>query len=275
MVYIIIEVGGKLRIAYHKNLSQIDALSNIQKVGENVEIKHNLSGLQNINGLTGLLDIGGDLDIASNYELTQINGIKNVMSINGVIKISYNNSLLDFGEAFTKLENAEGIYINNSKMQTLNHFNALTHVNWISISDNENLNIVDGFDNLNAIKQLSIADNNLTQIIGFNNLKSCENLSFGGYLSIYSKLSKISGFSNLESINGNLSIDHSSLTNLNALTNVISVSGNISILNNPSLSDFCGIKDLIQSNGLSGNFEAFWNSYNPSENDLQNGNCIQ
>ena len=68
-------------------------------------------------------------------------------------------------------------------------------------------------------------------------------------------------------------IDDTSIGNLNAFNNLNFVGGDLEFTYNSSLSDYCGLNSLFQNNGLTGEFYAGWNSFNPTQTDMESGNC--
>lgn len=84
-------------------------------------------------------------------------------------------------------------------------------------------------------------------------------------------------FNSLTTINTTLLITSmgASFQNLNFLTNVTTIGSGAEISFNMSLTDFCGLQTVFNSNGLNGNFVTGENAYNPTIDDIQNGNCRQ
>jgi len=115
--------------------------------------------------------------------------------------------------------------------------------------------------NLDGIQNITSVGGNflVASTTGYTDLTAFSNLSsVNGDLIISSNttLETLEGLNSLTSIGGSLSIqDNSSLTNINALENVTSIgvdpinNVSIEISDNISLSDCCGIQDIIASPG--------------------------
>lgn len=292
------EIPGNFRLGYIlglPKLTNIQGLSNLVIVG-NLEISGtqlvNLSGLENITqtigsvlitendalinveGLNNLTDIGVDLYIRNNPMLKQINSFSNVEkigrtltidsnpgleNINGLASINFvgvgviienNESLLEWGEAFQFAENLGSMDILDNALTTLGGFQNVTNVNFITIIGNENLTTISGFNNLMTIdSQITIKEN-------------------------YS-LESITAFSAINSIAKNLIIFDSQIQNLDFIASLQNIGELIWINDNTALSDFCGLNTLIIDNGYSGSYDIRRNAYNPTQQDILDGNCSQ
>ena len=64
------------------------------------------------------------------------------------------------------------------------------------------------------------------------------------------------------------------LANLDGLINVAGANS-IRITSNATLKDFCGLTKLINGGGLTGNFSVSSNGYNPTMQDIMDGNCMK
>jgi len=64
------------------------------------------------------------------------------------------------------------------------------------------------------------------------------------------------------------------VSNLDGLSNLTSVESPwIDIIGNTFLSNFCGLNELIINGGYNGNLTTYDNAYNPSKQDIIDGNC--
>ena len=59
------------------------------------------------------------------------------------------------------------------------------------------------------------------------------------------------------------------------LSNLQSIGRRLSINNNETLVDFCGLKSFAENKPNSVRVEILYNPYNPTINDIANGNCSQ
>lgn len=288
-------IGGWLLIRFNDNLTNIDALNNIATIGNVLSIKDN-PALININGFNLLSTLGGSLMIQENSSLNNINGFSIISEINGVLEINTNINLVSIN-AFSSLTSIENyLFIGgNDNLTQLSSFNTLISTgNSLEFIENESLTDITGFNNLSSIGgRLFIDNDNLTNINGFNSLvdinddlnligpnisiiNAFSNLeSIGNKLNIGgNQISDIDFLMNITNIGGDLFIGGTSITNLNSLNNLANIGGNLSVSYNTLLNDFCGITNVI-NNGFNGNYSVANNAYNPTQQDIIDGNCSQ
>lgn len=107
-------------------------------------------------------------------------------------------------------------------------------------------------------------------------LAGLENIETAGYLEISqnSALIDISALSNITEIANHLMIEENDLiNNINSLSNLIFLGGELHILENPILDNLCGIENLIVNGVHLGSLFTYGNAYNPTRQDIINGNC--
>ena len=75
---------------------------------------------------------------------------------------------------------------------------------------------------------------------------------------------------NVKSIDGSLEISNTNLVNLNDFQNITSIGGDLIISNNKSLSNYCGILDILKNKGLRGDLIIEGNNENPDLNEILN-----
>jgi len=85
-------------------------------------------------------------------------------------------------------------------------------------------------------------------------------------------ITNINSLSNLERVEGKFDIVGTGITNLDALNNLIFIATYINITNNKSLSNFCGLKKLINAGGAPSNYTVTGNATNPTKQEILN-NC--
>lgn len=231
------------------NQQQVDDFGNMEyeEVTGYVRIEpNNPSDIDNLSALSTIEVIGGSLDIIST-EIDWLDGLVNLREVGGLLQIYNNDLLIDLQD----LGNLETV------------FN-------LSIVDNDLLENVNGLDSLTAIY------NNI-EIINNPSLQSLADLSnlgiVSGTLFIQSnpQLESLVGLGNLTSIGGNLTVSScQSLTNLQGLNNISEILGTLYIAGNSNLDDFCALYNLIDSNGIAGNYIVTGNQENPSISDISN-----
>ena len=112
----------------------------------------------------------------------------------------------------------------------------------------------------------------LVNINGLSGLRSV-----GGeflFISDNSSLTSINGLSNLENVDRNIVISNNTeLQSLNGLSNLSNVGEDIVINFNDILTNFCGLEPLFLEGSLLGSFNTLGNGYDPTEDDMNNGDC--
>jgi len=89
------------------------------------------------------------------------------------------------------------------------------------------------------------------------------------------KLNTLNGFDNLSEIEGDFNFGSTlGIIDLLNFEQVSSITGDIRISDNDMLSDFCVFQDFMNTN-WTGNCTITNNSFNPTCEDIQNGNCSQ
>ncbi len=289
-------IGGSITIKHNLALKNIDGLSRIDSVRGGLTIVNNPL-LANINGLSNLKNIRGGLTIDSEYALLDINGLSRIDSIGGSITIKHNLALKNI-DGLSRIDSVRGglTIVNNPALANINGLSNLKNIRGgltidseytlldlnglsridsigggISINHNLALKNVDGLSRIDSVRGgLTIGNNPaLVDINGFSNLKSIR-----GGLRIDSNhaLLNIDALSRVNFIGGGLTIDsNATLENLSGLSNLNSVKGNLTIQNNISLTEFCGLFNLLNSGGLSGTYNVTGNKNNPTQADIISG----
>ena len=63
------------------------------------------------------------------------------------------------------------------------------------------------------------------------------------------------------------------ITNLDNLSSLLSIGDNLEVIGNEGLTDLCGLQTLLINEGLGGFYNVSYNSYNPTQQDIIDGNC--
>ena len=139
------------------------------------------------------------------------------------------------------------------------------------ISDNQNLTSLEGLSLQEVGRDITIRRNNqLPHLTGIN-LQSV-----GGDLDINHNPSMIglSGLESLTQVSGDLTLSTlSSLSNIASLSSLNNINGSLNIINNGLLSDFCSLTDLLTTGGLQGDYLIEANAYNPTLQQMLDGQC--
>lgn len=291
---------------------QVDLAFTQTHVRGNVYIGHcpdkESSRITNLQGLRNLTKIDGSLLIFET-DVAVIEDLENLEEVGGVLSFYMNPSLKEI-KNFTSLKTVNEINVfGNPELLNIIGFNTLTNCNLaITINGNDKLQTIKGFNNLSYIgEDLSIeSNNNLVQVHGFESLTQLgKNLLFRSnvlikqleaFISLETigedldlrynwNLETLDVFQNLNRIEGRLIIEnHKELKSINGLSHLTFVGNQLYIAENPKLSNYCGIAPLIQTEGGlqtgdSGDpyyvpyFVIENNLYNPSRQDLLDGNC--
>ncbi|GGG25291.1 hypothetical protein GCM10011344_27450 [Dokdonia pacifica] len=209
------------------------------------DLNNTNSNINDISALSSLTDVGV-LAIGNTTNLTNLNGLQNITEIDILI------------------------IRENTALENINALSSLIEVTGnIQIFDNDNLTNLEGLNSLElVINGLDIANNDgLTSIDGLDSFTQ----AFGGVRIIdNSNLQNVDGLSNLIHIDEGVAPNSASLPNDDDMV----------ISSNPMLNDLCGITALIEadsdpntSQGISGMYIVSGNAFNPSENDILNGDC--
>lgn len=215
------------------------------------------STITDLSPLNALKTVDLNLFVNRNIYLTSLDGLENLSFVGKSVLIRYNDLL----------ENIEALY-------------NITKINKsLEVSKNPNLLHLKGLENVISVRGEVILHDNDSMI----SLEGLNGLSFtNSKVSIqYNEvLENLDALSNLTTINkdyyccGGLFIKfNQSLTNINGLSNLSHVEDNLDLIRNPLLSDFCGLQSLFLDNGLAGEYNAFENAYDPTKQDIIDGNC--
>ncbi|WP_299104797.1 carboxypeptidase-like regulatory domain-containing protein [uncultured Tenacibaculum sp.] len=234
---------GKILQNFH--LTSLTGLNNLERVSRSLEIEANdnlpnLMGLEKLNSILGLI-------VGNNKKLISFAGINNLVSLSGLV-IRFNNSL-----------------------DNLNGLEKLLKINSLEIYDNENLQNLNGLENLNSVNQIKILRNfNLLNLIGLSSINSLEYLTIEGN----QNLLNLEGLSNMNYIQTSLIINYNpAISNLDHLENLKTVGG-LYVNSNENLTNFCGLTNVLTT-GNNYNYLVSSNKYNPTKQDIINGNCSQ
>lgn len=240
--------------------------------------------ITNLAPLMSLQSIGGSLDFSADpIELTTFEGLNNITTIGSDLDIRYTANLTN-ADALNGIESIGGnLVLDGDIGSTISNFNHLSGINFVggdlSISNFPLVTSLNSLGNFSINGSLSISSmNNLNDLSGL----SINNSSLAGlFVQRCDSLTNLGGLESLSSVNGNIFlIQNELITSVNGLENLVSVSGNLSIGaggigGNTSLTDFCALQNLLQNNGLQGNFSVQNNAYNPTQQDIIDGNCSQ
>lgn len=183
----------------------------------------------------------------------------------------------DFGrKGFSRVAGDVTIGVQNSPSLLISNLEGLQNIKSIGgnlyIHYNGAIISLKGLDNLTLIEgDLGIVSNSkITDFEGLNGL-----IEVTGNIFIWknSALMNLNGLSNLVYVGKELFIGNSPiLQNLDGLQNLETIGGELRISDNVTLKDFCGLQTAI-GNGFDNSYVVLHNLYNPTKQDILNGNC--
>jgi len=187
-------------------------------------------------GLFGFEIIEGELWVGSSTTAsTSIQSLQSLQSLNVV---------------------SEALIIqNNASLNSLNGLDNIVTSNYLRIMNNDLLYSLQGLNGINIGFIEIYWNDNLLSLLGLNSLTNLK------YLSIY-------GNSSLESLFG-----LENLIEIEIVLDIGNTPGEV-LGGNPNLSNFCALTNLL-TNGTYGNVHIQENLYNPTVQDIIDGNCAQ
>ncbi|NJB69749.1 hypothetical protein GGR42_000211 [Saonia flava] len=289
------EITGDLRI--FGTVTDLSPLSSIELLGGDL-IVSNASNLVSVNGLENLVSTGNVVQFISNDLLTDISALAD-LSVTTAIFFIGNDALQTIsGFSQTKSLNSLLRIDNNASLETISGFHNLEMLGTnLQITNNPVLTDLSGFSNLTSLSggqaELWLNNNDsLTDITPLSSLEMANGIVISGNamlkeINIFNLLSSlkfveitnnreltsIQGFDSLTNLDWQIQIDSNILlTSITAFSNLTSVGERFQIRNNSVLDDFCIFNNLI-INGFSESFIVSSNLYNPTLQDMIDGNC--
>jgi len=242
-------VDGFIAFSEIIELDNIEALSTLTSIGGGLRF-FRANGLTSLNGLQNLKSISGDLYLGQNESLTTIAALEQLTCIGDYVSIQQNPELKNLKglEKITELPDELRID-RNPKLADLNGLSNLENVMGnIYVGSNPLLNDLEAFSKIDTIQ----AGFEIEYNIG---------------------LTDMTGLDNLSTVNGDLVITANRIVNLNGLENLTEINGSLQIYNNSWLYGWCALQNLFVADGLNG-FKLFGNcSFNPTVQDIIDGNC--
>ncbi len=224
------------------NLINIDAFENINGQVSSITISENLD-LTDLSGLDNITSISGQLNILGNLNVISLEGLDNLRTI-GSLLLSSNTSLT----SATDLQGSiitESLVIQGCNFSSLEGISVNNQLALLALNISGTITSIDALSNLTGIDYLLI-----NEMDGLNSLEALNNLESVTELSVW---------------------QNDNLISLNGLNNLQSAE-NISITNNQELINYCALENLF-SNGTYGDIIIENNTYNPTIQNIVDGNC--
>lgn len=252
---------NSIDISYGSEIQNLSGLENL----DNIEsLKFFRSNIRSLEGVSNINKIG-TIEIYECPNLNNLTGIENVQEIDNLSVQFCNN--FNSVEGF-KLNSIGDFVLAQTSITSLQGLESLKFVEGsFALNFNEKLENTIGLENIEEIKDLWIDGNsNLNSINAFENLTNLNLL----FILNNRSLKNLNGFNSLETIN-QLGIKDSSLENLSGLNNLKQINNRFLASHNPNLNDYCSLTKAFEN--FTGNYEVYSNLYNPTKEDLKNGNC--
>ncbi|WP_034057934.1 hypothetical protein [Lacinutrix jangbogonensis] len=228
---------------------------------------------ENYNTIDGDLLIGFNASSTQMSDITSLSQLTSIRAIGGKLNIS-NNPILSNIEGLNALNFIRGLeFRKNAIITTLSPLVNVLELTFLQVEDNDALKNMEGLSGVANIQQYAIVRRNadLLSLNGLNNLEAIEDGQFS--ITESPLLTNISALSNLKLIGGTLSINFTPLTSLNGLSSVESLGGDMFFSFNTQLNDYCALNNLIIQNTYSEEINALGNAYDPTVQDIIDGNC--
>jgi hypothetical protein len=273
----------RINILGNPLLKHIDGFENLIEVTIFVRFIAN-DMLENIDGFSNLTHIGTDFKLSASPSIINLNGLSNLQSASA-ISINNNASLYDYcgiKELLTNDGANFGSYYNRYNPTKEEVINGLCSEEVpLGVYDGDLIIRYDSDMERFASREFHTVRGSLSlngeDII---NLDFLENLTTvnGSFSISNTSVTNLNGLENLTTIDGSFSINNNPLTNLNGLDNLAYVN-QMYIRRNESLSDYCGLTSFIENGTINYTGEQRYvnenNLYNPTLEDLQNGQCTE
>ncbi len=267
----LVVIEDNLVISFVDDLEMID-FEHLKSVGRSISIKQNES-LKYITGFNELQRITSNFLVQNNRNLEDVIGFENLETIGGELYWSSNFNLLNV-QGFNTLNNVHALIIGGStRLQSINAFNNLEEVDGaVGLGGSYELTELQALQSLRYAGRLDIGRMSI-QNIDF--LSSLEGVNEYFNLKNCPLLSDLTGLSSFKTVDfGFLEISNLPLIdNLDFLSGIENVNDEIFIRRNENLTNYCGLENLFNTNPPARGIYTEDNSYNPTTEDITNGNC--
>lgn len=243
---------------------------------------YNTHELTDLTGLENLTVVEEAVLVYENQVLVSLDGIDNISSSLNKIGISNNDRLenIDGLLGITTLYKPEESNLTVSILGNpfLSNIDGLSNINdvdesiTIAIGSSNAMTHLDGLSNISGtVRSLGITG--ISNLSNLNGLSGITTVTINLRVNNNFDLKTLSGLDNLTFVGGELGIHNNfDLRQLDALSSLDTVGGNLSIWTN-GLTDFCGLQNLLINDGLGGNYSVIQNVFNPTQQDIIDGNC--
>ncbi|MFP2930430.1 hypothetical protein ACLESO_35575 [Pyxidicoccus sp. 3LG] len=165
-------VGTSMTFVDNRSLLSLDTLSQLTRVGGNLNISSQLLVVSLAQALQQLQEVGGVLAIGGNPRLETLGGLPKLRRV-GSLSIDSNAVLQHVGPLPTlELVEDEVRIVRNPMLQTIDRFGSLRYAKRVYLAENPLLTEVMGFENLTWLSSLGVVDNGaLWSLHGFQRVR--------------------------------------------------------------------------------------------------------
>ena len=263
-------LGGGLAFGRNLVLEKIEGMQNITSIPENLEFFDNPE-LSNLDGINQIKNVGKGVYMYDMPKVRNLDWMINVSSIGGLLTIGYCG--IENVDGLSNLRNL-GTNLSLAELPNLINLDGLsnlsTNIEGLTISDNNSLLSIKGIRNIKPSKTVLISKNRVLESLdGLQGVESSTFLIIGSNDTILN----LKGLNNLKSVNGKFMIaSNRGLKDLSGLDSLNNVDSDLEVAGNYLLKDFCGLRDFL-TNGTLSSFIAVNNAFNPTKQDIIDGNC--
>lgn len=263
-------VGGMINFLINPVLEKVEGMQKITSLSGSLIFNENLM-LENLDGLNQITSAGKDVHFFDNPKLKNLDWMRNISSIGGDLTLAYTGITDVNGLSNLKSLSADLIIGGNPFLKNLDGIKDLSvTIDRLSIDLNESLTSIKELRNIKATGVVSIFGNTLLESLeGLQGLEAPLSLT----ITDNAALQNLEGLNNLTAVRRHFIISKNpSLKSLAGVDALGHVESNLTIAHNYSLKDFCELKDLL-THGNVGSFIAEYNAFNPTKQDIIDGNC--
>ncbi|ADR21936.1 hypothetical protein MATR_04300 [Marivirga tractuosa] len=214
----------------------------------------------------------GNYEIRSETDLISFSE-SGYTEINGNLVINYTEDIEDL-KGLETLKKVNGILIRyNDELKSLEGLEGLSQIEFFTLSYNLNLNSLKGLDNLTKITSSIIIEQN-ADLKNLNGLDQLTEVGGDFFISHNDRLENFNGIESLQNVSRFLVLNNINLIDLTGLRNIVSTN-RLQFDSNDLLNDFCILSNFLEQNPDPELFGARQNDYNPTVEDILNGNCTE
>ena len=229
--------------------------------------------LINLKGLESVTDLNS-FTLVYNQNLSSVEGLDNLRSVTNFIHIEFNDALENLDGMNTLESGPYNIRINKNPVLTSIDRFRLSEApnpedNWVFIQNNPELTDVNPLKGMTEMNGINLSNNKIANLSALSDLTKASYIQ----LSAMGALKTLEGLENLSEVQTLFVGGNAQLESLDGLSGLVDMPALMTITDNPLLNDFCSISPLADQVAPDAQIDISFNAYNPSLEDLRNGNC--